>query len=318
MPKGKAKETPVNSEGETMLTLARDEDEDCANLTTILKELREFRKDSSEQLKDIREDIQSVNKRIEEAEERITEAETRIQASEDTLMELLKLHTQLHAKTVDLESRARWDSIRIYNVKEGLENNDPSMNVFVERLLRENLSVPPSVDVRVERSHRALTTRPPPEASPRSIIAKFSSYRVKEEVLRLAWQKRGFELSGRTVNLDHDYAPEILQKRRAYAEAKSVLKLKKIRFQTPFPAKLRVFYESGPVLYGSVEEATRDMNKRGLTVTEVSSPSPTSILDQIRQLMWSAVKTKTRADNSKAPNYQEKLQMFRRKEKDWA
>lgn len=62
-----------------------------ADLGTILKELCEFRKDSSEKLSDIREDINKINKRMEEAEEHLDKAETRIQSSEEVLAELLRL-----------------------------------------------------------------------------------------------------------------------------------------------------------------------------------------------------------------------------------
>lgn len=41
-------------------------------LGLILKELKEFRKDSSQQLKEIREEINKTNTRIEEAEKRLT------------------------------------------------------------------------------------------------------------------------------------------------------------------------------------------------------------------------------------------------------
>ena len=94
-------------------------------------------------------------------------------------------------------------------------------------------------------------------------MAKLSSYRIKEELLKLAWQKREFQLHRKSVNLDHDYVPDVLKKRKENAKAKSVLKEKKIRFQTPFPARLRVFYLEGTVLYRSAEEATGDMAKRG-------------------------------------------------------
>ena len=52
---------------------------------------------------------------------------------------------------------------------------------------------------------------------------------------------------------------------------KRVLKQNKIRFQTPFPAKLRVYYEDGTRLYQTVDEATTDMNKRGLPVRVTKS-----------------------------------------------
>lgn len=48
-----------------------------------------------------------------------------------------------------------------------------------------------------------------------------ASYRRKEEILKLTWQKRGFEYLGNSINLDHDYAPVVLKQRREYAEVKS-------------------------------------------------------------------------------------------------
>lgn len=154
------------------------------------------------------------------------------------------------------------------------------MAAFVELLLQQKLELPDSAEIRVERAHRALVSKPPPNAAPRSIVVKMASYRMKEEVLKMTWQKRGFEYMGTRVNLGHDYAPEVLKQRREYAEVKSILKERKIRFQTPFPAKLRVFYPEGTVLYGSVEEATSDMAKRGLLVTVIKYPE--SVLEQIQ------------------------------------
>ncbi|KAL7854778.1 hypothetical protein SRHO_G00169680 [Serrasalmus rhombeus] len=169
-----------------------------ANVSLILKELREFRKDSGQQLKGIRDDINKIYRRVDEAEERINTAEIRIQSSEDVLSELLKLQVQMDAKLTDL--------------------------------------------------------------------------------------KKGFEFQGRRVTLDHDYAPELIRKRNEYAEAKTALKERGIRFQTPFPARLRVFYKLGTVIYNSVKEATADMAERGTPVTVLKSPK--SLLDQIHQLTW--------------------------------
>ncbi|GAA6235639.1 uncharacterized protein LOC106533463 [Lates japonicus] len=134
---------------------------------------------------------------------------------------------------------------------------------FTETLLREKLELPPSLHLRIERAHRALASRPPPDSPPRSIVVRFMSFRNKEEIIKIAWQKRGFEYEGRKVFLDHDYAPDVLKKRKEYTEAKKVLREKKIRFQTPFPAKSRVFYEGEIRVYNTAEEATTDMARRG-------------------------------------------------------
>lgn len=44
---------------------------------------------------------------------------------------------------------------------------------------------------------------------------------------------------------------------------------KKIQFQTPFPAKLRVFYTGKPL--HSVEEVTTDMKERGLPIKVIKT-----------------------------------------------
>lgn len=84
--------------------------------------------------------------------------------------------------------------------------------------------------------------------------------------------------------MDHDYAPELLRKWREYAEAKAALKERNIRFQTPFPTRLRGFYEEGMVIYSSAEEATADMARRGVRLRVLKKT--TSLLDQISQVTW--------------------------------
>lgn len=303
-----------NMEDNDMLTGEGEQASD-ASLDLILRELREFRRDNGMQLQGIQEDINKTNKRVEEAEERIQEAEAKIQANEEAVAEMLKLHIEMDTKLTDLEGRSRRENIRIHGVKEGSEDDAPSVAVFVERLLKLKLEIPDSLEIRVERAHRALVPKPPPNAPPRSIVAKLASYRTKEEILKLAWQKRGFEYQGNKVNLDHDYAPEVLKQRKEYAEVKAVLKEKKIRFQTPFPARMRVFYPEGTVLYGSVEETTSDMAKRGFTVKVIKSPE--TILEQIRRLSWRTQrKIRGQVNKDRNQGYKEKLQAYRRQEKE--
>ncbi|KAK1902756.1 Enolase [Dissostichus eleginoides] len=62
-----------------------------AHISLILKELRDFRKYSSQQLNGIKENINEINKRMEEAEERIDAAETRIHSWEEVVLGLVKL-----------------------------------------------------------------------------------------------------------------------------------------------------------------------------------------------------------------------------------
>lgn len=173
------------------------EDESMASLLTILQELREFRSENAETLRGIREDIKVTNNRIDEAERRIAETEERVQGLEEATRELLKLQTKLQDKLTDQEGRARRENIRIHGVAEGSENNSTSVLTFVESLLRENLELPHTEDLRIERAHRALGPKPPLDAPPRSIVVKFSSSKTKEEILKQVWRKKGLLYQGK-------------------------------------------------------------------------------------------------------------------------
>ena len=227
-----------------------------ASLTNVLEEIRGFRKDTKLQLNDIKAELTNVNAKLAEAEMRIENVEDRVQNVEQVLSKMIKVMNQQENKLLDQEGRSRRENLRIYNVPEEAEG--PSMVEFVQKLLRETLEVPPTTELGIERAHWALAPRPSGdrEDKPRSIIIRFLRYTTKEEVLRKAWGKNKVFLNGRLIYFDQDYPPAILQKRKDYSEAKRVLKQKNIRFQTPFPAKLRVFYEDETRLYQSRQPRT--------------------------------------------------------------
>lgn len=95
--------------------------------------------------------------RLDEAEARIVGNEERLQNAEEAIAEMLKLEEQLQSK-----------------------------------LLRENLDIPDTKDLQIDRAHWALAPQRRASAQPISILVRFLGFRMKEEVLRLAWQKKGF------------------------------------------------------------------------------------------------------------------------------
>lgn len=155
---------------------------------------------------------------------RIEKVEDRVQNVEQVLNKMIKVMRQQENKLLDHEGRSRRENLRIYNVPEGTEGS--SMMEFVEKLLRDTLEIPPTVQLDIERAHCTLAPRPAGdrEDKPRSIIVKFLRYRTKEEILRKAWGKKKVFLNGRLIYFDQDYPPAVLQKRKEYAEAKRVLK----------------------------------------------------------------------------------------------
>uniref|UniRef100_A0AAR2KF39 L1 transposable element RRM domain-containing protein n=1 Tax=Pygocentrus nattereri TaxID=42514 RepID=A0AAR2KF39_PYGNA len=238
------------------------------SLQRILDELHEFRRDNNVQLADIKQEIQGVNDRLDEAEERIEETETVLQAASMLIKRLAQRQTKLEARLIDQEGRARRENLRIYGVPENKEGAD--MVSFLDNLFKKALDLPSDRDLGIERAHRALTRRQDSaQGKPRSIVVKFESYRIKEEILRKAWQKKVVYCDETRFFVDHDFPTEVLKKRNEYADAKKVLKSERIKFQTLYPAKMRVFYDGDTQLYQDAAEATRDMAARGLSVTVV-------------------------------------------------
>ncbi|KAK7881117.1 hypothetical protein WMY93_032281 [Mugilogobius chulae] len=282
-----------------------------ANLHTILQELRDSRRENENNFRELKENI---NARLDETERRVAEVDDRTQRVEEATLMLIKAQEELQAKVSDLEGRWRRENVRLHGVTEGAEDGAQSVSDFVTNLLKEKLNIPLSLDLTIERAHRSLGPKPPPEAAPRSIVVKFTSYRTKEEVLKRAWQQKGFMLNEKKVFVDHDYAPDVLKKRREYTEAKKVLRERKIKFQTPYPAKLRVFYEGETRLYTTAAEATKDMAGRGFGVTVIKPP--VTWADKIKSTMWRSVgQTQTGGpltEDSPTEGYKKKLEAFRR------
>lgn len=290
------------------------------SLEKVLVELRDFRRDNKQQLSEIQQDLHKTSNRLDEAEGRIEEVETAMQAASSLLAQLLQRQNNMEAKLIDQEGRARRENIRIYGIPEGAEDNN--IEGFIDKLLRDCLDFPQDAQIKIERAHRALGLKPADaQSKPRSIIVKFASYKVKEEVIRRAWQKGQVQYNNDRFYVDHDYPPAIIKKRAEYNQAKKMLKERKINFQTPYPARLRVFYGDETCLYQTAAEATSDMASRVLPV-KVIRPSVSSYQRELRLLSsWQVTGeqdavtpsgTRSQEDNEPRPRFKEKLQEFKR------
>lgn len=290
-----------------------------ASLRSILNELRDFRRDNKQQLAEIKKELYRTNNRLDEAEGRIGEAESALQAAGTLLKRLSRRQADMEAKLIDQEGRARRDNVRIYGIPEDAEGNN--ISGFLENLLRNSLDFPQDVEIKIERAHRALAPKPSDaQIKPRSIITKFASYRVKEEVIRRAWQKKEVFYNNTRFYVDHDYPPAILKRRAEYAEVKKVLKGKKVKFQTPYPARLRVFYSEGTRLYQSAAEATEDMASRGFPVTIIPAATNPDLREIQILSTWQVAgdrrtggSTSLQATKTSHTHYKDKLKEFRRK-----
>lgn len=115
--------------------------------------------------------------------------QTALQAASTLLKWLSQRQANLEARLIDQEGHARRENICVYGIPEEAEDNN--IPRFLENLLRESLDFPQDMELKIERAHRALAPKlSDPSVRPRSIIPKFASCRVKEQVISKAWQKK--------------------------------------------------------------------------------------------------------------------------------
>ncbi|KAJ4923913.1 hypothetical protein JOQ06_028168 [Pogonophryne albipinna] len=177
------------------------------------EELEDFKKGINQKLTETTKELASQATRIELAEQRVSEIEDWDMDVKEALTQALKQQRVLQNRLTDREGRNRRNNIRIFGLTEGAEGT--STTQFIERLLTTELSLPAESDLQIQLAHRSLMPRPASDRPPRSIVVNFLQYTTKEMVLKEAWKQR-IKFQDRALFFDHDYATEILQKRKEY------------------------------------------------------------------------------------------------------
>lgn len=68
------------------------------------------------------------------------------------------------------------------------------------------------------------------------------------------------------VMFAHDFPAEVNSRLKEYKDIRKILKEKQIRFQTPYPAKMKIYWDNGACVYNNATKAAEDMIKRGYPV----------------------------------------------------
>lgn len=239
-------------------------------------EFDSFKKDINTKLAETANELASHETRLEEAEKRLEEMERWNLAAKDALIQSLQQQRNIQTKLADLEGRSRRNNIRIFGLKEGSEGN--SVLQCVEDLLRAELSLPPDSALNIQRAHRALVPKPGPEKPPRSVVVNFLQFSTKEMVLKAAWKKKVVH-QDKQLFFDHDYAADVVQKRKEYAGIKKALKERGIRFQTPL-TRIRIHWESGARTYDSGRAAAEELRRRGIQVEVPQRSGESTMLEE--------------------------------------
>lgn len=113
------------------------------------------------------------------------------------------------------------------------------------------------------------------------------------------------------ITFAHDLPTEVNNKLKEYKNIKKALKDKQVRFQTPYPAKMRIHWENGPRLYNNATEAAEDMRKRGYSLDPMQ-PADTDWEKRLTQsACWSG--GDGGRSNTHSERIRDKLRSYQRK-----
>ncbi|KAK7944441.1 hypothetical protein WMY93_000169 [Mugilogobius chulae] len=269
----------------------------------LKQELSNFKMDINQKLLNINADIRNQGTRLTEAEQRINELEAVNMDLRGALRHSLTQQKILNSKVTDLEGRSRRNNMRIFGIKEGAEGT--SMVKFVNNFLKTELALGEDMDLQIQRSHRSLGPKPRDNQPARSILVNFQRFDIKDKVLRAAWSKK-ITYEGKAVSFANDLPAEINNKMKEYKDIKRSLKEASIRFQTPYPARMKIHWEDGPRMYKNASEVAEDMKKRGFAV---DLPHPSDVdWEQVlsRDAHWN------RMDSTHTERVRDRLRDFHR------
>ena len=117
--------------------------------------------------------------------------------------ELWQENEYLREKLRDIEDRSRRDNLRIDGLQEVENETWEQTEKILKSMIQEKLEIE---DVNIERAHRVGNTS---NTSPRTVVAKFSSFKGKQLVLSAAKK-----LKGQNIYINEDFSKETMDIRK--------------------------------------------------------------------------------------------------------
>lgn len=271
---GKQDEIKSNQKQLTLeASMANGSNNDESELLVELRKLRRENGDAFQETKqslnrletsvgEIKQQMEKLDERLTMVEHRVSNAEDRSIRHERALGYLLRREARLTAKQDDMENRLRRNNIRVYGIPEEAEGKE--MVPFMVEFFRTTLTLKDDVEIKLERALRAMAPKPKTKASTRSIIVRFLDFSVKQAVLQQAWKQRDITFQGQKVYFDQDYSPDVQRKRKKVREVIKRLREKNIKAQSPYPAQLKVFLDTGVKVFPSLLEAQSFLKELGV------------------------------------------------------
>ncbi|KAK7916033.1 hypothetical protein WMY93_011794 [Mugilogobius chulae] len=206
--------------------------------------------ESISELKDV---LNGLTTRVNEAEERIGAAEDQLAQLSSQAAKLSKDNAFLLEKVESLENHSRRNNIRLVNLREGCEGNDPVAfftNWLPDTLGREQFTEP----LLIERAHRTLAPKPAADEKPRPVLIRLLKYRDREKILHTA-AKRAKEFNGpimfenKPLFFFPDLSASLVKRRKEFDHVKKDLRSRGIQYSLLHPATLRIMLADGKRRY---------------------------------------------------------------------
>ncbi|CAL1580692.1 unnamed protein product [Knipowitschia caucasica] len=230
------------------------------DIALLLQEIRSGNQALSDKLDkhttEINQSISGLKTALDGLKSRVNETEDRIGAVEDELSDvsaqvakLIKDKTFLMDKVDSLENYSRRNNIRLINLREGCEGNDPVAfftNWLPIILGREEFAGP----LMIERAHRTLGPKPSASERPRPVLIRLLNYQDREKILRTAAKrykenKSPITYEDRPLMFFPDLSPNLVKRRKEFDHVKGELRSRNIQYSLLHPATLRITLADG-------------------------------------------------------------------------
>lgn len=206
--------------------------------SSTAKEMESMRREYNNKHDILLKQLTDTERLMEEMEgemEQMSQEITGLKKQHDTNWQLTN---KLNEKCQDLEARSRRQNLRLVGIKEGAEHS-LQMRDFITNLLKDVFKLPekPKIDL----AHRVGRLQKHDNAKPRQIIVKFLDISTVETLLKKIKYGENLTFADNIVRFYRDYPREILEKRREFKTASSVLYgHSEVRYGVIYPAKMLI------------------------------------------------------------------------------
>lgn len=207
---------------------------------SLKTEIQAMRTEITTNMATVSADINRLKTQVKDMEEGLSTWSDEVVWVQTNVTDLQKLVEELRGKCENMEGRMRRGNIRITGVPELAGSISPTA---VSKLLKDVLHL--EKEVRVERSHRALTQRKPGDKL-RVIITKMHNEGDAQDILRKARVQGGqLNFNRNPIAIVPDFTASVAKARVAFTDVRKMLRGRPdVRFSILFPARLCISYKN--------------------------------------------------------------------------